>query len=187
MTNMEKVYKGGRRAHGHNGTSSTSKSTKRASSSYDVLQPKPSGSCEIDECNKPGQNGKTEINICTYNVRTLRNEENVESLLEELDGFKWDIVGLAETKIHGEGLTELKGGVWLYNRGKTEEDKNAKGIGFLIHTKFKDYVKEVNSVSNRVAYMIVQLTGNTEMCIIQVYAPTSDYDEIGRACVGKEC
>ena len=101
----------------------------------------------------------------------------MESLLEELDGFKWDVVGLAETKIHGEGLTELKGGAWLYNRGKTEEDNSAKGIGFLIHTKFKDYVKEVRSVSNRVAYMKIQLTGNTEMCIIQVYAPTSDYDD----------
>ena len=60
------------------------------------------------------------------NVRTLRNEENMESLLEELDGFKWDVVGLAETKIHGEGLTELKGGAWLYNRGKDRRGQQCK-------------------------------------------------------------
>ena len=180
MTIMERQLKGGRKAHGRNGrnTQSCKLTSKRIEEdSFDeVLQSKPNGSCKMEGCNKTGQ--KSELNICTYNVRTLRTEESLESLLDELEGFKWDVIGLAETKRRGEGLTELKGGTWLYNRGKTEDDKNAKGIGFLIHNKFKDYVKEVKSYSNRVAAMKIQLTGKDEMCIIQVYAPTSDYDDI---------
>ena len=39
-------------------------------------------------------------------------------------------------------------------------------------------MKEVKSYSNRVAAMKIQLTGKDEMCIILVYAPTSDYDDI---------
>eukprot|EP00057_Strongylocentrotus_purpuratus_P009229 XP_011663703.1 PREDICTED: uncharacterized protein LOC105438068 [Strongylocentrotus purpuratus] len=180
MTIMERQLKGGRKAHGHNGrnTQSCKLTSKRIEEdSFDeVLQSKPNGSCKMEGCNKTGQ--KSELNICTYNVRTLRTEESLESLLDELEGFKWDVIGLAETKRQGEGLTELKGGTWLYNRGKTDDDKNAKGIGFLIHNKFKDYVKGVKSYSNRVAAMKIQLTGKDEMCIIQVYAPTSDYDDI---------
>ena len=180
MTIMERQLKGGRKAHGRNGrnTQSCKLTSKRIEEdSFDeVLQSKSNGSCKMEGCNKTGQ--KSELNICTYNVRTWRTEESLESLLDELEGFKWDVIRLAETKRRGEGLTELKGGTWLYNRGKTEDDKNAKGIGFLIHNKFKDYVKEVKSYSNRVAAMKIQLTGKDEMCIIQVYAPTSDYDDI---------
>ena len=41
------------------------------------------------------------------------------------------------------GIEELKGGAWLYmyNNGKTEDNPEAKGVGFLIHPKFKDYKK----------------------------------------------
>ena len=71
-----------------------------------------------------------------YNTRTLRTEESLESLLDEVKEIKWDIIGLWETKREGEGITELKGGTWLYNYGKTEDNTSAKGIGFLIHPKY---------------------------------------------------
>ena len=40
-------------------------------------------------------------------------------------------------------IEELKGGAWLYNYGKTEDNPEAKGVGFLIHPKFKDYVEDI--------------------------------------------
>ena len=102
-------------------------------------------------------------------------------------------MGLAETKIEGQGIEELQGGIWLYNHGKSEEDKDAKGIGFLIHPRITkhvkevksflihpritNHVKEVKSFSNRVVTLNLQLSGNHQICLIQVYAPTSDYDD----------
>ena len=67
--------------------------------------------------------------------------------MDELKEFKWDVTGLAETKREGQGIEELQGGIWLYNHGKTEEDKDAKGIGFLIHPRITKHVKEVKSYS----------------------------------------
>ena len=101
------------------------------------MQLKPNGGCKTEKSHKTGQT----LNICTYNVRTLRTEESLESLMENLNGFKWDVIGLAETKREGEGVIELKRGDWLYNRGKTETDKQAKGIGFLIHSKIQKLCK----------------------------------------------
>ena len=94
-----------------------------------------------------------------------------------MEEFKWDIIGLAETRREGEGLEEVEGGAWLYNYGATEPNKKARGVGFLIHQNIKDYISEVKSYSNRVISLQIQLTGKEEMYIIQVYAPTTDHDD----------
>lgn len=175
---MDEKTKRGRKAQGHNGRNYSCNVTSDYSegkSSYDVLQSKPRGSCQIDGSRKAGL--LTQIHLCTYNVRTLKSDETLESLLEELEGFKWDIIGLAETKREGDGLIELENGSWLFNRGKTEDNRDAKGVGFLIHPKFKDHIMEVKSYSNRVVALNIQLTGKEQMCVIQVYAPTSDYED----------
>ncbi|XP_072048567.1 craniofacial development protein 2-like [Amphiura filiformis] len=178
---MEDKEKRGRKAHGqkgrkHQGPGDCRLPSRdiRCKSLYGVTQSKPIGTYVIDDGHKIGQ---TQLNIYTRNTRTLRTEESLESLLDELKGFKWDIIGLCETKREGEGIEELKGGAWLYNQGKTEANKNAKGIGFLIHPKFIDYVRDMKYYSDRVISLIVQLTGNKQLCVIQVYTPTSDYDD----------
>ena len=76
-------------------------------------------------------------------------------------------IGLAVTKREGRGIEELQGGIWLSNHGKTEENKDAKVIGFLIHPKTTDYVKEVKSYSNRLVTLIL-LSGKYQICLIQV-------------------
>ena len=176
---MDRSKKRGRRAHGQKGHSYRTRSSCKLSSHnalHDILKskPEPSGSSKIDKGNMPGQ---TYLNICTYNTRTLRTEEVLETLLDELTDFKWDVIGLAETKREGQGIEELQGGAWLYNHGKTDEDKEATGIGFLLHPRITDYVNKIKSYSNRVVALNIQLSGKDQFCIIQVYAPTSDYDD----------
>ena len=41
------------------------------------------------------------LNICTYNTRTINdlNEDSLEIMLHEIKDIKWDIIGLAETKM----------------------------------------------------------------------------------------
>jgi len=132
-----------------------------------------SGSSRKDSSRETGQL----MYICTYNTRTLRTDEHLEHLMEELNNFKWDIIGLAETRRAGEGIEEIERGAWLYNRGATELNKEARGIGFLIHPRCKDYIIEIKSYSNRVIALWIQLKGKEKLCIVQVYAPTTDHDD----------
>ena len=85
--------------------------------------------------------------------------------MDELKNFKWDIIGVCETKRAGYGIEKLTGGAWLYNHGKTEDNPEAKGVGFLIHPKVKDFVKDMKHHSNRVIPTNVQLTGSKQLCI----------------------
>ena len=67
---------------------------------YDTVQSNPKGSRPAD-----GSRGTTAIlNVCTYNVRTLRTEDDLDRLIDEADQIYLDIIGLYETYRNGEGL-----------------------------------------------------------------------------------
>src|SRR5277367_5732341 len=51
--------------------------------------------------------------IGTYNVRSLLGEDRLVEL-EELKAIKWDIIGLSETRRHGENMQKLVSGNILY-------------------------------------------------------------------------
>ena len=57
-------------------------------SQHDVIQLNPKGSCTAD-----GSRGSTAIlNVCTYNVRTLRTEDDLDGLIDEIErsnGISW--------------------------------------------------------------------------------------------------
>ena len=73
---------------------------------YDAIQLNLKGSCTAD-----GSRGSTAIlNVCTYNVRTLRTEDDLGRLTDEAEQIKWDIVGLCETFRKGEVLSEIRAG-----------------------------------------------------------------------------
>ena len=51
------------------------------------------------------------INICSYNTRTLRVEEDLEHLSEKMDKFNLDIIGTVFQKLkEREGTMKLKDG-----------------------------------------------------------------------------
>ena len=37
------------------------------------------------------------LNVCTYNIRTLRTEDDLDKLIDEVGQIKWDVTGLCET------------------------------------------------------------------------------------------
>ena len=77
---------------------------------------------------------RTQLCICTCNVRTLKDQEKEEELEHELEraSFKWDILGLAETRKKGEQLEELQSGHMLYTKGGEE---SIRGVSFLVNKK----------------------------------------------------
>ena len=141
---------------------------------YDAKQLNPKGSCTAD-----GSRGSTAIlNVCTYNVRILRTEDDLDTLIDEAEQIKWDIIGLCETYRKGERLLEIRAGYWMHEIGKTEDNPDAKGLAFCV-TDFKTY-------SNRVIKMARNLQGKYSVSVINANAPTSSadeqfYDDIERA------
>ena len=76
-----------------------------ASSQYDAIQVNPKGNCTSD-----GSRGSAAIlNVCTCNVRTLRKEDDLDRLIDEVEQIKWDITGLCETQRKGERLSATGG------------------------------------------------------------------------------
>ena len=167
----------GRTSQGQNGE----RMAKRAPASqfarpvHEAPQPKPQrGRCGAER----ERSCTAKLYINTYNVRTMSHPDDLDRLLEQLQKtkFKWDIIGLCETKRKGEGLTELKNGDWIFDAGKTEEDMETKGLAFLIKRSMKDYIESLEKHSDRVISCKIKLQGES-MQLIQVYAPTTDYDD----------
>ena len=83
----------GRRAQDQREQKAKLDSASETTSQYDAIQLNQKGSCTED-----GSRGSTTmLNMCTYNFRTLRTEDNLERRIHEADQIKWDIVGLCET------------------------------------------------------------------------------------------
>ena len=95
---MNKKRKG-RRAQGQMEQKAKLDSASVIASLYDAIQLNLNGSCTAD-----GSRGSTAIlNVCTYSVRTLRAENDLDRLIDEVEQIKWDIIGLCETYRKGGG------------------------------------------------------------------------------------
>lgn len=82
------------------------------------------------QCNKKTKGAKNlrdglgcfpQLNLATYNGRTLYTDDKLEELEIELSKIKWDIIGLGEVRRKEEEKIELKNGNIFYYKG------NAKG------------------------------------------------------------
>ncbi|KAL0871065.1 hypothetical protein ABMA27_004870 [Loxostege sticticalis] len=113
--------------------------------------------------------------LATYNAQTLRTDEKLAELKEELSRLRWDIVGLCEVRREGEDTMILKSGNLLYFR--EGEQLSQGGVGFIVHKSLINSVVQIESVSPRVAYLILRITKRYSLKVIQVYAPTSKYPD----------
>ena len=64
----------------------------------------------------------------------------------------------------------------MYEAAKTEDEKNRKGMALLVHKDFKDYIESFQIHSDRIISCKIRLHGES-LQIIQVYAPTKDYED----------
>ncbi|KAG7308870.1 hypothetical protein JYU34_006132 [Plutella xylostella] len=111
------------------------------------------------------------MTIATFNARTLSTDDRLHEFLEEVKNVKWDVIGLSEVRRRGENLMTLSNGDMFFHRG--HEDSSYGGVGFLISRKICPDIKNVNSVSPRVCYIVIRLNNRYSIKLIQVYAPTS--------------
>ena len=118
--------------------------------------------------------GREDITIATWNVRTIRAAGKVEELLLEMDPYKWSILGLCELRWKNSGEIPTDGSHRMYFSGK--EDRHEQVVGFLVHKVIVKSVIGCRPVSSRL--MTLRLRASSfNITIIQVYAPTSSYDD----------
>lgn len=110
----------------------------------------------------------------TWNVRTLFASGKVDELEHELAGYQWDIVGLAETRWTGMGETRTNGGNKIWFSG--HDSKHQHGVAFIVNKKTIGSVLGCAPLSCRLISIRLSAKPNN-ITIMQVYAPTTDYDD----------
>lgn len=140
-----------------------------------------------------GYQNHRKLHLATYNTRTLRTDEKITELEEELSRLRWGIVGLSEVRREGEDSMILKSGNLLYFREGDQQSQG--GVGFIVHKSLVSSVVKIESVSTRVAYLILRISARYSLKVVQVYAPTSShpdyevetmYEDISRAMHGSK-
>ena len=117
---------------------------------------------------------KREVTTGTWNVRTLYATGKVAELTNELDRYRWDIVGLCEVRWTGFGEATTSEGHKIWFSG--DESKHQHGVAFIVKKENINSIIECTPISSRLIKIRVSAKPKN-VTIIQVYAPTSDYED----------
>ena len=114
----------------------------------------------------------SKLRIATWNVRTLYQLGRLENVEREMRRLTVDIMGISEVRWTGAGSVELEdGGRLIYSGGEAHRH----GVGVMLSRSVASSLAGYYAVSERV--LLVRLKGKPfDICLIQVYAPTSDYE-----------
>ena len=111
--------------------------------------------------------------IATWNVRTMYQVGKKANVEKEMRRLHLDILGISEVRWPGVGcVRNPTGEVFIYSGGKNAE----RGVGVMLSRYINEHLIGFWAVSDRV--LLVKIRGAPfDVCIIQVYAPTSEHDE----------
>ena len=117
---------------------------------------------------------KNDTIIGTWNVRTLYACGKVKELTHELDRYRWDVLGLAEVRWTSCGETTTEEGHKIWYSG--EDSRHQHGVGFIVNKNKINSVISCTPISSRLISIRIAARP-LNITIIQVYAPTTDYDD----------
>ena len=105
---------------------------------------------------------------------TLRAAGKLQELTHEMDRYILNVLGLCEMRWKNFGETRTEKGLKVFFSEK--EDKHEHGVGFLVHKDIENTVMGCRPVSSRLITIRLRAVP-FNVTIVQVYAPTSDYDD----------
>lgn len=112
-----------------------------------------------------------DLRFGTWNIKTLNGKE--EEIVDEMEKYRLNILGLSEVKRKGRGEKTLKKNYKLYYSGVTE-GRAKKGVGFIIKEDLENRIEHWEAVTPRITYITLLL--EEKLTIIQIYAPTTSED-----------
>ena len=111
----------------------------------------------------------------TWNVRTLYATVKTAELINELDRYRWNVIGLCEVRWTGFGEVTTNEGHKIWFSG--DNSKHQHGVAFIVHRNTISSTIDCTPISSRL--MSIRIAAQPHnITIIQVYAPTTDYDDV---------
>ena len=123
--------------------------------------------------------GRTQnIGIGAWNVRTLKYAGGLALVIQEINRYQWDIVGLSETRWKGKGefYTTVEGLQYKVLCSGRDDEISREEVALLLNQKAAKALIGYQAVSSRII-MARFTTKFCKMTVIQTYAPTSDSTE----------
>ena len=114
------------------------------------------------------------IIIGTWNFRTLYGCGRVPELDLAPNGYRWDVIGLCETRWTNFGETTTNNGHKIMFSG--DERKHQHGVRFIVRKEALESIISYSPISSRLISIRIAAKPHN-LSVIQVYAPTTDYDD----------
>ena len=90
----------------------------------------------------------------TWNVRSLRSCGRLEELANELDRYRWNIIGLSETRWSGNGEVITQHCHKFIYSGL--DKKHMQGVAFLVNKELTNSILNITIVSSRIISIRIQ-------------------------------
>jgi exonuclease III len=113
---------------------------------------------------------KEDIHIGTWNVRTIKEDGALEIVIDQLEQYRWEIVGLCET--HQTEKGEYYHGSYRILTSGREDGIHREGVALILTKKASSALLSFEPISPRMLKARFR-TRFGALVIIQVYAPTA--------------
>uniref|UniRef100_A0A7I4Y1L8 Endo/exonuclease/phosphatase domain-containing protein n=1 Tax=Haemonchus contortus TaxID=6289 RepID=A0A7I4Y1L8_HAECO len=117
----------------------------------------------------------SQLIACTYICQGISSAAQLSALIDEAERIEYHVIGLSETKRKEPLSCTWTDGTSVFLEAR--KANSTSGVGFLVSPNFSKHVKSVTFHGHRLAILTAHLSRDSQVTIIQAYAPTADSDE----------
>jgi exonuclease III len=114
-----------------------------------------------------------DMNLGTWNVRSLYKPGAFKAVVPQLQQYKTHIAAIQETKWHGKAIMDMKTHTILHST--KEEGRHEQGVAFIADNIVKNNILDFRAINERICILRVK-TRFFNVILINVHAPTKDKD-----------